>query len=86
MVLANYNKALLVYRKEHNYEKWKKKLVIWLSLTRLEPKKQKPGMLMILNEDSKDAVLQLEQEEIVNNYKVENILKILGMLYLKDKI
>lgn len=86
MVLANYNKALLVFRKEDNYEKWKKKLVIWLSLTRLEPKKQKPGIPMILNEDSKDAVLQLEQDEIVNNYKVENILKISRMLYLKNKI
>ena len=57
MVFVNYNKVPLVFREDNNYDKWKKILAIWHSLTTLKAKKQERTIFITLDENSEDTVL-----------------------------
>ena len=82
---TNYNKAPPAFSKDVNYEKWCKKLKIWQSLTSLEAKKQGPALFLALDEDSQEAVLDLDHKEIACDNGIANIIACLNKLYLKDK-
>ena len=83
--MATYNKATPAFNKGDNYSKWKKKLGIWKKLTSFENTKQGPSLVLSLDDESQDAVLELTEQEISAEGGVDNIIKVLDDLYLKDK-
>ena len=84
MASAN-QKAPPVFEKGSDYAKWIKKLGIWQKLASLDAEKQGPAVLFALHEEAQDAVLELTSEEIGGATGVQNIIKCLDGLYLKDK-
>ena len=85
MATTTYTKAPPVFNKGDNYSKWKKKLGIWKTLTSFEKTKQGPSLVLSLDDESQDAVLELTEQEISAEGGVDNIIKVLDDLYLKDK-
>ena len=83
--MAHYNKAPPALNKGDDYEKWKKKLTIWQKLTSFDDTKQGPALVLSLDDESQEAVLELEEEVISAEGGVESILEVLDGLYLKDK-
>ena len=83
--MASYNKAPPAFNKDDDYIKWCKKIKIWESLTSLEKSKQGPALFLALDDDSQEAILQLDHDEIACDDGVENIINKLDKLYLKDK-
>ena len=85
MAGMNYSKAPPTFVKSDDYEKWKKKLNIWRKFTPLEKNKQGPALCLSLDDETADAVLSLEEAKISGDTGVEEIIKVLDSLYLKDK-
>ena len=81
----NFNKAPPPFKKEDDFEKWKKKLDIWVKFTNMEKKKQGGALFLSLDEETQDSVLQLNVDTIASESGVTEIVKILDGLYLKDK-
>ena len=85
MATANFTKAPPLFKKDDNYDKWKKKLEIWQSFTALEKTKQGPALFLSLDEHSQDAVLKLQPADIAKEDGITKIIQVLDGLYLKDK-
>ena len=85
MATVNYNKAPPTFKKEDDFEKWKRKLDIWRKFTNIEKTKQGPALLLSLDDETQDHVLELPDSKIASDTGIEEILKILDSLYLKDK-
>ena len=61
MASASY-KAPPAFNNGMNYEKWKKKLLIWQSLTSLDKSKQGSALVLSLYDDSQEAALELDHK------------------------
>ena len=71
--------------KDISYTKWKKELAIWQTFTNLEPKKRAPAIFLTLEGQARDAVLEMEIEKLNCDDGVQELLKTLDVLYLKDE-
>ena len=71
--------------KGDDYEKWKKKLKIWQSLTDLKKGQQGPAIFMVLEEEAQEALLEIPEGDIAKENGVQTVLEKLDILYLKDK-
>ena len=68
-----------------SYETWLKEIKIWQKFTNLAKGKQGPAIFLTLEGRAREAVLELDVDIISDDTGVENILKHLNKLYLKDK-
>lgn len=84
MASTNLNKSPPIFKEGDSHEKWKSKLEVCRSFANIEKTKQglAIALLTLLNEAAEDAVLQLDKshEEGMNN-----IIKVLDKIYLRDK-
>ena len=68
------------------YEEWLKAIEIWQTFTGLTDEKQGPAIFLTLEGKARETVFNLDIEEIKAKNGVENIVKALNKLYLKDKL
>ena len=68
-----------------SYETWLKEIKIWQKFTDLKPDKQGPAIFLTLEGRAREAVLELDVDEIGDAKGVENIVQKLNGLYAKDK-
>lgn len=68
-----------------NYESWKKEIKLWQLCCRLKKDQQGPALALSLQGKAKEAVLELEVEELASNDGVKLLLEKLDGLYKKDE-
>ena len=71
--------------KNASYTKWKKELKILESFTSLEKKKRAPAIFLTLMGQAHDAVLEMDIEKLTGDDGVDELLKTLDVLYLRDE-
>lgn len=74
-----------ILSKDCNYNTWKKELKIWEAFTSLPEGKRAPAVFMTLTGEAKEAVLNLEISSLTGDDGMENLIKELDNLYLKDE-
>lgn len=79
-------KAPPALREDVPYESWKKEINIWQLFTTLEKKKQGLAIFLSLEGKAREAVLELEIDEMNTDDGVDKVLAQLDKLYLKDKL
>ena len=79
-------KAPPALREDVPYENWKKEINIWQRFTTLEKKKQGLAIFLSLEGKAREAVLELEIDEMNEDDGVKKVLAQLDKLYLKDKL
>ena len=67
------------------YEEWLKAIEIWQAFTGLTDEKQGPAIFLTLEGKARE-ILNLDITEIKAKNSVENNVKALNKLYLKDKL
>ena len=80
------NKAPPLLSKYKTYTDWKKLLQIWTDITYLEKKKQGPALVLTLDGKAQEAALELTSDEITADDGIENIVKRLDKIYMKDAL
>ena len=85
MAPTNY-KALPSSTSSTYYEDWLKEIGIWQAFTDLNDEKQGPTIFWTLEGKAGETILNLDIKEIKAKNGVENIVKALNKLYLKDKL
>ena len=85
MAPTNY-KAPLSLTSSTCYEDWLKEIEIWQAFTDLTDEKQGPAIFLTLEGKARETILNLDIKEIKAKNGVENIVKALNKLYLKDKL
>ena len=68
------------------YEDCLKEIEIWQTFADLTDEKQGPAIFLTLEGKARETVFNLDIEEIKAKNGVENIVKALNKLYLKDKL
>ena len=68
------------------YEAWKKELAIWQSFTDIKKEKQGSALFLTLEGKAKEAALELDLDKFNCENGVDNIIKKLDTLYLRDKV
>ena len=68
------------------YDEWLKAIKIWQTFTGLTDEKQGPAIFLTLEGKARETILNLDIKEIKAKNGVENIVKALNKLYLKDKL
>ena len=71
--------------KSSSYENWKKELKAWERLTEVKDNKRGLAVLLSLEGKAKDAILDLDIDQLSNHNGVKIITDKLDTLYLKDK-
>lgn len=82
---SNNFKAPPALSKSSTYETWLKEIKIWQKFTDLTVGKQGPAIFLTLEGKAREAVLELEVNDISGDEGVKNIISKLNTLYLKDK-
>ena len=85
MAQSNNYKAPPILTDDVDYEKWKKEIKIWWMFTSLEKKKQAPAIFLTLTGQAREAILKLEPNTLPVDRGVQNLIKALDNLYLKDR-
>ena len=83
--MATNFKAPPSLEKSVSYDAWLKEISIWQTFTDIDAKKQGPAVFLTLEGKARETVLELDVKEINCDSGVENIIKCLDKLYLKDK-
>ena len=68
-----------------SYEMWLKEIKIWQKFTDLKPSKQGPAIFLTLENRAREAVLELDVDVISSDGGVDDIVKKLDTLFLKDQ-
>lgn len=71
--------------KDISYTKWKKELAIWQTFTSLDANKRAPAIFLTLQGQARDAVLEMDIDKLSSEDGVNELLKTLDVLYLKDE-
>ena len=85
MAQSNNYKAPPILTEGVDYEKWKKEVKIWQTFNSLEKKKQAPAIFLTLTGQAREAILELDPDTLPVDSGVENLIKALDNLYLKDR-
>ena len=68
------------------YEDWLKEIEIWQAFTDLTDEKQGPAIFLTLESKARETILNLDIKENKARNGVENIIKALNKLCLKEKL
>ena len=68
-----------------SYETWLKEIKIWQRFTNLDPKKQGPAIFLTLEGTAREAVLEIDVDDISSDAGVDTIVTHLDKIFLKDK-
>ena len=79
-------KAPPALSKSTSYENWLKELKIWQLYTEIKKEKQGPAIFLTLEGKAREAVLELDVENISGESGIDNIIKKLDSLYKKDTV
>ena len=82
---SNNYKAPPALSKCTTYDTWLKEIKIWQKFTDLPTSKQGPAIFLTLEGRAREAVLELEVDNIGSDGGVANIIEKLNTLYLRDK-
>jgi len=69
-----------------SYDDWTKMINMWRVFTDLPKEKQGPALFLSLEGEAQDAVLELDEKEIIKDTGVETIIKRLDRLFKKDSV
>ena len=83
--MATNFKAPPLLSKASSYEVWLKEIQIWEAFTDLKKVKRGPAIFLTLEDKAREAILELEVDNISSEDGVKNITNKLDQLYLKDK-
>ena len=78
------NKAPPLLSKTKTYDDWLKLLRILRSFTDLEKARQGPALVLSLEGEAQDAVLELENDDIIKDNGIDIIIERLDRLFKKD--
>ena len=73
------------FNRGDDYEKWKKKIKIWQTLTNLSGKKQGAAVFLVLDDEAQSAVLEMPDGDISKDNGLDLVLAKLNTLYEADK-
>ena len=85
MAQSNNYKAPPILTDDVDYEKWKKEIKTWWMFTSLEKKKQAPAIFSTLTGQAREAILELDLNTLLVDSGVQNLIKPLDNLYLKER-
>ena len=71
--------------KDTLYNNWKKELNIWEDFIGFPEEKRAPAIFMNLTREAKEAVSNMQINELTDKNGVENLIAVLDQMYLKDK-
>jgi hypothetical protein len=71
--------------KSSSYENWNKEIKVWQKLTDIIVSKQGPAILLSLEGKARDAILELDIDEIAADGGVKKIIDKLDSIFFKDK-
>ena len=74
LIMASNYKAPPSFSKSTSYDSWLKEIKIWQTFTDLTKPKQGPAIFLTLEGKSREAVLELDVEEISCEGGVNNII------------
>ena len=83
---SNNYKAPPALEKSSSYDNWLKEIAIWQTFTSLPAAKQGSAIFLNLEGRAKEAVLELAVAEINCEKGVENVIKKLDSIYVRDKV
>ena len=69
-----------------SYDDWLKLVDIWRKFTSLEPEKQGPAIVLLLEGEPQDVVLELDSDVISGKDDVDKIIARLNKIYNKDEL
>ena len=85
IMASNHYKAPPSLTKSSCYDAWLKEIRIWQKFTDLSNVKQGPAIFLTLEGKAREAVLELEVDDISSQTGVDKIIEKLDTLYQKDK-
>lgn len=86
MASAEYTRAPPAIKNCKTYKDWKKLISIWSSVTALDKTKQASAVVLTLEGEAQDAALEIESTKLGSDTGLEELLKRLDLLYVKDEV
>ena len=83
--MSSINKTSPSLSGSKSYDDWLKAVNIWRKFTSLEPEKQVPAIVLLL-EELQDGVLELDSDIIYGKDSVDKIIARLNKIYKKDEL
>ena len=83
--MASRDKTPPLLSETENYTNWKKAVAIWSNFTSLPDTKQGAALFLTLQGSARDAALELSQDAISSATGLNQVLRRLDDLYLKDE-
>ena len=80
--MSNTNKSPPLLSKSKSYDDWLKLIKIWQQFTTLELEKQGPAIDLSLEGEARDAVLELESNQITDRNGLKTIIDRLNKIYV----
>ena len=74
------------FSKYKTYDDWIKALNIWVKFTNFEKKTQGPALFLSVEGEAQDAVLELGEDKITSDNRVQFIIERLDSIYKKDEL